>query len=222
MPPRKKRKTVDVERKLHDKQSEVPPKSTKRSRGKDDQKTISSDSSARKLVYTHWLLKSEPDSRIENGVDMKFSFDDLKNRPNQTEHWDGVRNYQARNFLRDEIKEGHEVFFYHSNCKEPGIIGICQVVKSGYPDHTQFEKENPHFDSSSKHDNPKWYMVDVKYKSALDRFVSLSELKSIHMKHVKDGGPLQNMALFTRARLSVQPVSQDEWDFIINLSKTSL
>ncbi|XP_070199710.1 thymocyte nuclear protein 1-like isoform X2 [Littorina saxatilis] len=167
-------------------------------------------------------MKSEPESRIENGIDMKFGFDDLKSCPDQTEHWDGVRNYQARNFLRDEIKEGHQTFFYHSNCKEPGIIGVCTIVRSGYHDHTQFDKSDAHYDSSSKPDNPKWYMVDVKYKAPLDRFVPLSELKRLHQDHVAKGGPLKNMALFTRARLSVQPVSQEEWDFIIELSKTSV
>lgn len=184
------------------------PKSSSKSKTADD-----------KPVYTHWLLKSEPESRLENGVDVKFSFDDLKERSDQTEHWDGVRNYQARNFLRDDIRVGHEAFFYHSNCKEPGIIGICQVVKNGYPDHTQFEKRDPHFDSSSKPDNPKWYMVDVKYKDALKRYVPLSELKKVHQEHVKTGGSLRNMSLFTRARLSVQPVTDEEWDFILQLSE---
>ncbi|KAL8572821.1 Thymocyte nuclear protein 1 [Nucella lapillus] len=183
-------------------------------------KTISPAAKGDKPVYTRWLIKSEPGSRFENGIDMKFSFDDLEKCPNQTEHWDGVRNYQARNFLRDEMKEGHEAFFYHSNCKEPGIVGTCTIVKSGYPDHTQFDKADPHYDSSSKRDNPRWFMVDVKYKAPLQRYVLLSELKGLHQEHAGKGGPLRTMALFTRARLSVQPVSQEEWDFIMELSKT--
>ncbi|XP_076471689.1 thymocyte nuclear protein 1-like [Babylonia areolata] len=228
MPSRKKRKTTDGT------SSEPPAKKSKQSTaaksGSSSERSsqphgkgktaASSAPKGDKPVYTHWLIKSEPESRFENGIDMKFSFGDLKNCPNQTEHWDGVRNYQARNFLRDDMKEGHKAFFYHSNCKEPGIIGTCTVVKSGYPDHTQFDKSDPHYDSSSKRDNPKWYMVDVKYGAPLPRFVSLSELKRLHQEHAGKGGPLRNMALFTRARLSVQPVSQEEWDFIVELSKT--
>lgn len=170
---------------------------------------------------SHWLLKSEPNSRFENGIDMKFSFEDLKSSPNQTTCWDGVRNYQARNFLRDQMKIGHEVFFYHSNCKEPGIIGQCKVVKEGYPDHTQFDPKDPHYDRTCSKDNPKWFMVDVKYTRPLQRFISLAELKKIHLEHSKNGGPLKNLALFTKARLSVQPLSQEEWDFILKLESTN-
>jgi predicted RNA-binding protein with PUA-like domain len=96
-------------------------------------------------AITHWLMKSEPDSRIEKGVDMKFSFDDLKAMPNSTSCWDGVRNYQARNFMR-EMRVGQQVFFYHSNTKPPGIIGIAEVTREAYPDHTQFDKKDPHYD----------------------------------------------------------------------------
>ncbi|BFZ16199.1 hypothetical protein BsWGS_19238 [Bradybaena similaris] len=168
-------------------------------------------------TFSHWLIKSEPGSRYEKGIDMKFSFDDLKTSPDQTASWDGVRNYQARNFLRDQMKLDHEAFFYHSNCKNPGIVGICKVVRESYPDHTQFDSNNPHYDRTSIEDNPKWFMVDVKYDRPLNRFISLAELKKIHKEHAKSGGPLQNMALFTRARLSVQPLTQEEWDFIIQL-----
>ncbi|CAL1529581.1 unnamed protein product [Lymnaea stagnalis] len=170
-----------------------------------------------KPAYTCWLVKSEPDSRFENGVEMKFSFDDLKSSPNQTECWDGVRNYQARNFLRDQMKLGHNVFFYHSNCKEPGIIGICKIVKEGYPDHTQFDPKDPHYDSSSQENKPKWFMVDVQLVRPLKRFISLAELKKIHQEHVQRDGPLKKMSLFTRARLSVQPVTEEEWSYILQL-----
>ncbi|XP_005096716.1 thymocyte nuclear protein 1 [Aplysia californica] len=168
-------------------------------------------------VYSHWLVKSEPDSRFEKGIDVKFSFEDLKSSPDQTACWDGVRNYSARNFLRDQMKNGHDVFFYHSNCKEPGIVGICKVVKESYPDHTQFDSKDPHYDSSCKTDNPKWFMVDVKYVRPLKRFISLAELKKIHQEHARTGGPLSKMAMFTRARLSVQPIANDEWDYILTL-----
>lgn len=167
--------------------------------------------------FSHWLVKSEPESRLENGVDMKFSFDDLQSEPNQTACWDGVRNYGARNYLRDQMKLNNDVFFYHSNTKVPGIIGICKVVKEGYPDHTQFDPKDVHYDSKSRQDSPKWFMVDVKYVRHLKRFIPLSELKALHQKHAATGGPLAKIALFTRARLSVQPLSKEEWDFILQL-----
>ncbi|XP_053384990.1 thymocyte nuclear protein 1-like isoform X1 [Mercenaria mercenaria] len=169
------------------------------------------------VQYTHWLMKSEPESRFENGVDVKFGIEDLKVCPNQTACWDGVRNYQARNFMRDQMRKGHKVFFYHSNTKEPGIAGVCEVVKESYVDHTQFDSKDPHFDSSSKKDNPKWFMVDVQFKRMMKRYIRLSELKALHLKHKESGGPLKNVALFTKARLSVQPLTQEEWDFILSL-----
>ncbi|KAL3841333.1 hypothetical protein ACJMK2_019494 [Sinanodonta woodiana] len=169
-------------------------------------------------VYTHWLMKSEPDSRFENGIDMKFSIEDLKECPNQTSCWDGVRNYQARNFM-NQMKVGQQAFFYHSNCKEPGIAGIMKIVKDSYPDFTQFDEKDPHFDQNSSKDKPRWFMVDIQYERMLKRYIPLSELKALHLKHREEGGPLENMALFTSARLSVQPVTQEEWDFIISLEK---
>ncbi|KAK6972479.1 thymocyte nuclear protein 1 [Biomphalaria glabrata] len=181
------------------------------------EKSKSKPSACASQSYKYWLIKSEPNSRIENSVEMKFSFNDLQSSPNQTSSWDGVRNYQARNFLRDQMKPGQDVFFYHSNCKEPGIVGICQVVKEGYPDHTQFDSKNPHFDSSSQKDNPKWFMVDVKLVRPLKRFISLAELKGLHQEHLKSGGPLQKLGLFTRPRLSVQPITDEEWSYILEL-----
>ncbi|KAK3580915.1 hypothetical protein CHS0354_008205 [Potamilus streckersoni] len=169
-------------------------------------------------VYTHWLMKSEPESRFENGIDMKFSIEDLKACSNQISCWDGVRNYQARNFM-NQMKVGQQAFFYHSNCKEPGIAGIMKIVKEGYPDHTQFDEKDPHYDQTSSKDKPRWFMVDIQYERMLKRYIPLSELKALHKKHKEDGGPLENMALFTSARLSVQPVTQEEWDFIISLEK---
>ncbi|XP_029636802.1 thymocyte nuclear protein 1-like [Octopus sinensis] len=196
MSPKKKLKTT----KIHDVASK-----------KDSKKPVTS--------YSHWLMKSEPESRLENGVDIKFSLDNLKNSPNETACWDGVRNYQARNFMKDQMKVKHKVFFYHSNCKIPGIAGICEVVKESYPDHTAFDKKDPHYDKSSDPANPKWFMVDVKYIRTLNNFIPLSLLKEYHFKHKANGGPLKNLALFCQARLSVQPIRQEEWDFIMTLEK---
>lgn len=115
------------------------------------------------------------------------------------------------------MRVGESVFFYHSNCKVPGIAGICQIVKESYVDHTQFDPKDPHYDHTATKDNPKWYMVDVKFVRMLKRFISLSELKSLHQQHKASNGPLKNLALFTKARLSVQPLTKEEWDFIVNL-----
>ncbi|KAJ8257024.1 hypothetical protein COCON_G00191760 [Conger conger] len=171
---------------------------------------------AEKRLHSFWLMKSEPESRIENGVDVKFGIEDLKALPNQTGCWDGVRNYQARNFMRD-MKVGQQAFFYHSNCKEPGIAGLMTIVKEAYVDHTQFDKKDAHYDASSKPENPKWSMVDVRFERTLRRFVPLSELKRLHLRHKAEGGELRDMALFTRARLSVQPLTREEFDFVLSL-----
>jgi predicted RNA-binding protein with PUA-like domain len=152
-------------------------------------------------THNYWLFKSEPSS---------FSLDDLKNRPNRTEHWDGVRNYQARNFLRDQIKSGDLVFFYHSNIAEPAIVGIAEVVKEGYPDWTALDPENTHFDPRSTPEKPLWYMVDVRFLRELPRPVTLGELKGIPS--------LSGMALLNRSRLSVQPVRAQEWEQILTLA----
>ena len=115
----------------------------------------------------YWLIKSEPD---------EFSIDDLKNALNQTEHWDGVRNYQARNFMRDSMSIGDRVFFYHSNCETPGIVGIARVVSAAYPDHTAFDATDKHFDPKSDPENPRWMMVDVQYERHTSGVLSLREL----------------------------------------------
>jgi predicted RNA-binding protein with PUA-like domain len=152
-------------------------------------------------AHNYWLLKSEPSS---------FSLDDLKSRPNATEHWDGVRNYQARNFLRDRIKLGDLAFFYHSNIAEPAIVGIAEVVKEGYPDWTALDPENPHFDPRSTPEKPIWFMVDVRFVRELPRPVTLAELKGVPA--------LSGMALLNRSRLSVQPVSETEWKEILRIA----
>ncbi|XP_013414514.1 thymocyte nuclear protein 1 [Lingula anatina] len=179
-------------------------------------KTSKSTGTEDQPVYTHWLMKSEPESRIEGGVDVKFGIEDLKKEENQISCWDGVRNYQARNFMK-QMKIGQLAFFYHSNCKVPGIVGIIKIVKESYPDHTQFDKKDIHYDPKSKKDDPRWHMVDVQFVRMLKRYIPLSELKEIHHKHKDSGGPLKSLALFTRARLSVQPITKEEWDFIMSL-----
>ena len=151
----------------------------------------------------YWLMKSEPDV---------FGIDHLKAMPNKTEHWDGVRNYQARNMMRDDMQKGDLVFFYHSNCKEPGIVGIASVVKEGYPDHTAFDPESKYYDPKSDPDKPRWFMVDVKYKRKLKRTISLAELKDYADQELSD------MPLLRKGnRLSIMPVSEQHWQFILGL-----
>lgn len=151
----------------------------------------------------YWLMKSEPDS---------FSIDDLASRPRQTEPWDGVRNYQARNMLRDDMKKGDQVFFYHSSCKEPGIVGIAEVVREGYPDHTAFDPEAKYYDPKSDPANPRWYMVDVRLKRKFEHPVTLQELK----RHPQ----LADMPLLRKGnRLSIMPVDKKHWNFILKLAE---
>jgi len=151
----------------------------------------------------YWLMKSEPDC---------FSIDDLQQRPRETEPWDGVRNYQARNFLRDEIKAGDGVLFYHSNCPEPAIVGLAKVVRGGYPDHTALDPGEKHFDPKASTENPIWYMVDVKYLCHLPTPLTRDDLRRHPL--------LCKMGVLRRGdRLSVQPVAADEWSAILALNK---
>ena len=151
----------------------------------------------------HWLLKSEPDS---------FSIDALSKRPKQTTAWDGVRNFQARNMLRDSMKKGDQAFFYHSSCDVPGIAGIVSIVKEGYPDKTAFDPKDHHYDADSREDAPRWFVVDVKLVRKLDRIITLDELRQHAAKSLKD------FVLLRRGnRLSVMPVSRKDWDFVLAL-----
>jgi len=146
----------------------------------------------------YWLVKSEPEV---------FSFSDLLKAPKKTTFWDGVRNYQARNTLRDQMKKGDLVFFYHSNAEETGIAGICEVVKEGYPDHTALDPKHDHFDPKSKADAPTWYMVDVRAVEAFPKVLTLAELRGMK--------GLEKMPLLQKgSRLSVQPVAASEWALI--------
>ena len=149
----------------------------------------------------HWLMKSEPDV---------FSIDDLKARPKQTEPWDGVRNYQARNFMRDAMRVGDPVLFYHSNCDEPGVAGLAEVVSKPYPDPTAFDKKSKYFDPKSDPENPRWFLVEVKWKARFKRTVSLQEMKSVPA--------LKDMRILQRGnRLSITPVTKAEFDCIREL-----
>ena len=151
----------------------------------------------------YWLFKSEPDA---------FSIDDLAAAPKQTSAWDGVRNFQAPNLLRDSIEKGDEAFFYHSSCAVPGIAGIVSIAKAGYPDVTAFDAKHDHYDPDSKRDEPRWYVVDVKLKRKLSRVITLEELRA----HA--GKRLSEFVLLRRGnRLSVMPVSKKDWDFILTL-----
>ena len=153
----------------------------------------------------YWLMKSEP------GV---FSIDDLAQSPRKTTHWDGVRNFQARNFMRDEMRRGDLAFFYHSSCEVPGIAGIVKIVNEGYPDHTAFDKRDAHFDLDSDPAKPRWYMVDVQLQRKFRNTVTLAALRE------HEQGALRWLALLKRGnRLSITPVSAAHWQFIVELAK---
>ena len=148
---------------------------------------------------TYWLMKSEPDV---------YGIDDLER--DKREPWDGIRNYQARNMMRDDMKIGDQVFFYHSNCKEPGIVGIAKVVSEPYPDPTQFDKRSKYYDAKSDKDNPRWLLVDVEFVRKTKRNVTLAEIKSQKS--------LEDMILTRKGnRLSIMPVSKKHWNKILSL-----
>lgn len=148
----------------------------------------------------HWLLKSEPET---------FSIDHLAKRPKQTEHWDGVRNYQARNFIL-EMQVDDLGFFYHSSCTPPGIAGIIKVVHKAYPDHSSFDPSSKYYDPKSTTENPRWFMVDVKLVKKFPQLITLEELKKIPT--------LKNMIILRPGnRLSITPVTEKEWQAINQL-----
>jgi len=147
-----------------------------------------------------WLFKSEPSC---------FSFSDLEKRQKDSEPWDGVRNYQARNFLRDEIQQGDAVLFYHSSIPRPAVVGTAVVVRSGYPDSTALDPECESYDPRSTPDAPIWYRVDVRYDKTFVHQVTLEEIKQHPL--------LAGMEVLRRSRLSIQPVTRVEWDVIVRL-----
>ncbi len=146
-------------------------------------------------------MKSEPDV---------FGLQHLRARPKRTEHWDGVRNYQARNFLRDDMQKGDLAFFYHSSCAEPGIAGIVKIVRAGYPDDSAWDPKSNHFDPKSTPGKPIWYMVDVKLEREFRYPVTLAALKQ--------NPALKDMKLLQRGnRLSILPVTEKEWNAILKM-----
>lgn len=144
-------------------------------------------------------MKSEPEA---------YSIDDLES--DATTHWDGVRNYQARNLMRDEMEVGDKVLYYHSRLRPPGVVGLAEVVKGAYPDHTSWDPDSNYFDPKSSPDEPRWFMVDIAFVRKFDRMVSIDELKEYP--------ELKDMVLLNRSRLSVQPVTPEEYEFIVALA----
>ena len=152
----------------------------------------------------YWLMKSEPSV---------YAFEDLKQEPQKTAHWDGVRNYQARNFMK-AMKRGDLAFFYHSSCDVPGIAGIVRIATEAYPDHTAFDKKSTYYDAKSDPSNPRWWMVDVRHKRRLKRTISLAELRQAK--------GLDTFRLLQRGnRLSVMPVDHEHWNRILALESSS-
>lgn len=158
------------------------------------------------MATKYWLVKSEPTA---------FSIDDLAKSKNKTTYWDGVRNYQARNFMRDDMKKGDYVLFYHSNADPNAVVGVCQVVNEGYPDFTAFDPEDKHFDPKSKQDSPTWIMVDIKLVKKFKTPATLVDIKAnsklLEMKLVQRGN-----------RLSVMPVTKKEFNEILNMGGVTI
>lgn len=153
-------------------------------------------------MTNHWLMKTEPTT---------FSIDDLASDPDQTTSWEGVRNYQARNLLRDEIKLNDRVLFYHSACKEPAVVGIATVVREGYPDSHAFDHRSKYYDEKSRVDEPTWFMVDIQLEKRFDQPVTL--------KTMRETTALKDMMLLKKgSRLSVQPVKKKEYDAILKMA----
>jgi predicted RNA-binding protein with PUA-like domain len=151
---------------------------------------------------SYWLFKSEPSA---------YSFSDLMGEEDRTAEWDGVRNYQARNYLRDEVKEGEGVLIYHSGAKATSVVGTAVVVRGGYPDHTAWDPSSEHPDPKSTPEKPVWYMVDIKGEAELARPVTLAQIKATPA--------LESCSLLTRPRISIHPITQQEWDIITEMGE---
>ncbi|TBU28751.1 PUA-like domain-containing protein [Dichomitus squalens] len=178
------------------------------------------------MAPKHWLMKAEPDSRVVKGKDVKFSVDDFE--AVKTTPWEGVRNAEARNLMK-EMKVGDKVLFYHSNCKNPGIAAFAEVTKEAHPDYTAWDPSHPYYDAKTDKENPKWYMVEVTFGSRAKHFVPLSLLRNIassseppeEVAYIGQDGAkaIKGMALVTRGRLSVQRVEEDTWEIIEQLAE---
>ncbi len=180
----------------------VKSKATAKSAASTTTKSKAESTTTNKSSGNYWLLKSEEEV---------FSIQDLAKAPKKTTYWDGVRNYQARNFLRDSFKLGDLVFFYHSNSEPSAIAGIAEVVKEGYPDHTAFDPDDVHFDPKSDKAKPTWYMIDIRHVETFKKPLPLELLRQIP--------GLSEMALLQKgSRLSVQPVTAKEWKIITDLA----
>ena len=149
----------------------------------------------------YWLMKSEPGT---------YSIDDLE-RDGSTS-WDGIRNYQARNFMRDDMREGDRVLFYHSNASPPGVAGVAEVVRESYPDHTAQDPDSDYYDEKASEEDPRWFMVDIRFVRKLPRVVPLAELK--------DEDALEGMVVTSRSRLSVQPVDEEHFEHVVRMAES--
>ncbi|GMK56689.1 hypothetical protein CspeluHIS016_0305290 [Cutaneotrichosporon spelunceum] len=174
-----------------------------------------------------WLIKAEPDTRLVKGQDVKFSVDDFEEMGESP--WDGVRNHEAKNIMRDKMKIGDKVLFYHSNCKVPGVYALAEVVREGYPDYTAWDATHPYFDARSDPEHPTWFMVTVAFRERLAHPVTLAGVKSLvglstppdGVAYIGESGlrAVQGMALVNRGRLSVQPVEDEAYEAIIAMGR---
>lgn len=154
------------------------------------------------MAMKYWLMKTEPTT---------YSIDDLAKEKNKTTCWEGVRNYQARNFMRDDMEVGHQILLYHSNAKPPGVVGVASVAKEAYVDHFAFDKKSKYFDPKATKDNPRWFMVDVKLEEKFKQLIALDDLKTVKA--------LEKMELLRKgSRLSIQPVTKKEFDTILKIA----
>ncbi|KAG6219076.1 hypothetical protein E4U26_007411 [Claviceps purpurea] len=160
----------------------------------------------------YWLMKAEPETRLENGIDVRFSIDDLKAKT-EPEGWDGIRAYPARNHMRN-MNAGDKAFFYHSNCKEPGIAGIMEIVKEFSEDTSARKPGTPYYDPKSTQDNPRWSLVHVEFRTKFAVPILLKELRELGTA----GGPLENMQMLKQSRLSVSRVSTEEWQTLCRIA----
>ncbi|ORX40822.1 EVE domain-domain-containing protein [Kockovaella imperatae] len=172
-----------------------------------------------------WLMKAEPDSRVVKGKDVKFSVDDFEKIG--TSPWDGVRNHEAKSIMKERMKKGDKVLFYHSNCKEPGVFALATIAREGYPDYTAWDASHPYFDAKTDKDKPIWFMVDVKFEKRLDHPPTLALVKQLaslpslpeEAGYIGQDGlkAIKGMALVNRGRLSVQPVTDEAYEAVVKL-----
>ncbi|CAG8983241.1 hypothetical protein HYALB_00002677 [Hymenoscyphus albidus] len=196
----------------------APPKSSKASKSSKSKPIKSTTNGATDSLTPsgrqYWLMKAEPESRIEKGHDIKFSINDLAAKT-EPEPWDGIRNYAARNNLR-AMKKGDQAFFYHSSCKVPAIVGTMDIVEEHTPDLSAHDSSKPYYDPNSKPDDPKWSVVHVMFRQKLKTPITLKELKEWQ---TQKGHSLENMQMLKLARMSVSKVSAEEWEFLVGEMK---